>query len=227
MALRETRAWIANQGSYYLCALPQVQLAEGEVESAWEALERGEATLQRVYRASPSDEPEQIAAGYARQGQVTVETGDKGQSWTERRLIVRSLRHAQAAEESLRTRVAQAQEQVTGLHQRGRGRQRFEEIEEWRQAATAIVQRHHVAEFLWLRYDQQCSSRPVRADRHREAGIKVDRHATVAVRVDEAALESAVSRLGWRVYVTKQPSEQLSLEQAVLAYRSAYLVERS
>ena len=96
-----------------------------------------------------------------------------------------------------------------------------------RQAATAIVQGHHVEEFLWLRYDQQCSSRPGRAYRHREAGIKVDRHATVEVRVDEAALESAVSRLGWRVYVTNQPSEQLSLEQAVLAYRSEYLVERS
>ncbi len=33
--------------------------------------------------------------------------------------------------------------------------------------------------------------------------------------------------LGWRVYVTNQPAEQLSLEQAVLAYREAYIVERS
>jgi transposase len=49
----------------------------------------------------------------------------------------------------------------------------------------------------------------------------------VEVRVDEEALESAVHRLGWRVYSTNQPVEQLSLEQAVLAYRSAYLVERS
>jgi len=36
-----------------------------------------------------------------------------------------------------------------------------------------------------------------------------------------------VRRLGWRVYSTNQPAEQLSLEQAVLAYRSEYLVERS
>jgi transposase len=33
--------------------------------------------------------------------------------------------------------------------------------------------------------------------------------------------------LGWRIYVTNQPSEQFSLEQAVLVYRSEYLVERS
>ena len=45
--------------------------------------------------------------------------------------------------------------------------------------------------------------------------------------MDEVALESAVRRLGWRIYSTNQPVEQLSLEQAVLAYRSEYLVERS
>jgi len=32
-------------------------------------------------------------------------------------------------------------------------------------------------------------------------------------------------RLGWRVYATNAPAEQLSLAQAVLAYRSQYLVE--
>ena len=45
--------------------------------------------------------------------------------------------------------------------------------------------------------------------------------------MDEEALAAAVSRLGWRMYATNQPREQLSLEQAVLAYRSEYLVERS
>jgi transposase len=227
MASRETRAWIAKQGSYYLCPLPHVQLAEGELEAALEALERDEVTLSSVYHESQDDEPEQMAAGYERQAQVTWETGGASQSWTERRLVVRSLRQAKAAEASLRTRVAKAQEQVAALNQRGRGRKRFEEIDELRHAATVIVQRHQVEEFLWLRYDQQCTSRPVRAYRHRGAGSKVDRQATVAVRVDEDALESAVSRLGWRVYVTNQPSDQLSLEQAVLAYRSEYLVERS
>jgi transposase len=31
--------------------------------------------------------------------------------------------------------------------------------------------------------------------------------------------------LGWRVYATNQPADQLSLSQAVLAYRQEYLVE--
>jgi transposase len=45
--------------------------------------------------------------------------------------------------------------------------------------------------------------------------------------VDEAALEAAIRRLGWRMYGTNQPVEQLSLAQAVLAYRSEFQVERS
>jgi transposase len=49
----------------------------------------------------------------------------------------------------------------------------------------------------------------------------------VEVRVDEAALASAACRLGWRIDSTNQPAKQLSLEQAVLASRSAYLGERS
>ena len=51
----------------------------------------------------------------------------------------------------------------------------------------------------------------------RPAYEKQEHQATVEVRVDEAALESAVRRLGWRIYSTNQPVEQLSLEQAVLA----------
>ena len=67
----------------------------------------------------------------------------------------------------------------------------------------------------------------MRAYRERAAGSKIDRQATVEVRVDEEALDLAVSRLGWRVYSTNQSIEQLALAQAVLAYRSEYLVERS
>ena len=80
---------------------------------------------------------------------------------------------------------------------------------------------------MWLRYDQHTTAQQVRAYKDRPAYVKQESQATVEVRVDEEALESAVRRLGWRIYSTNQPAEQLSLEQAVLAYRSEYLVERS
>jgi transposase len=163
MASRQTRAWLATQEAYYLCPLPPVPLAEGELETALTALEQGEVALSPVDREWPDGESKQSAAGYERQVAMSFEANGDSQSWTERRLVVRSLRHAKAAEASLHTRVAQAQAQVEALNQRGRGRTRLEEIDELRQAATSIVQRHQVEDFLWLRYEQQATSRPVRA----------------------------------------------------------------
>ena len=81
-----------------------------------------------------------------------------------------SLRHAKASEAALRARVAKAQTQVEALNRRGRGRKRFEEIDELRQAVNVIVQRHQVEDFLWLRYDQQGTSHPVRAYRESRGG---------------------------------------------------------
>jgi transposase len=158
---------------------------------------------------------------------LNVEVAGQRQGWRERRLVVRSGRQAQAAEAALRGRVANAMAQIEALNQRGRGKKRFEEVSALRQAVVTIVQRYRVEELLWLRFSQHATPRAVRAYRDRPARVADDRHATVAVRVDEAALEAAVRRLGWRVYGTNQPAEQLSLEQAVLAYRSEYLVERS
>ena len=59
--------------------------------------------------------------------------------------------------------MAQAQAQVEALNLRGRGRRRFAEIAALREAVHDIVQRHRVEDFLWLRYGQHTTTRPVRA----------------------------------------------------------------
>src|SRR5882672_7262223 len=92
LASRDARAWIAGQGDCYLCPLPQVQLAEREWAEAFEALERGEVTLSPVFRASDDGKPQLIAEGYERQVPMVREAKGESQSWTERRLVVRSLR---------------------------------------------------------------------------------------------------------------------------------------
>jgi transposase len=109
-------------------------------------------------------------------------------------LVVRSLRHAKAAEAGLRARVATAKAQGEALNQRGRGRKRFAELATLRQAAHEIVQRHEVAHCLWLRYDPHVTTHGIRASRGRPAQVREDRQATVEVRVDKEALESAGRR---------------------------------
>ena len=227
MAARETRAFLATQGDFYLCPLPQLQLTEGELDAALEAVWRGEQSLSPVVREQADGKLERIAEGYDYQVPMCLEAAGQLQSWTARRLVVRSLRQAQAAESALRARVAKASAQIEALNQRGRGKRRFAEVAALRQEVVTIVQRYGVEAFVWLRFHQHTQPRAVRAYRGRPARIAEERHATVEVRVDEATLEAAVRRLGWRVYSTNQPAEQLSLAQAVLAYRNEYLVEQS
>jgi transposase len=227
MASRETRARIAAPGDFYLCPLPQVQLAEGELDAALEAVWSDAHPLNSVVREGPKGEPELIAEGYEYPVPMSQKVDGTVQSWTERRLVVRSVRHAHAAEAALRARVAKAMAQIEALNQRGRGKKRFETMAALRQAVVAIVQRYGVENLVWFRVTPHVTPHPVRAYRRRPARVEHDRHATVEVCVDEAAVEAAVRRLGWRVYGTNQPLEQLSLAQAVLAYRSEYQVERS
>jgi transposase len=227
MASRETRAQIAAPGDFYLCPLPQVQLVEGELDAALEAVWSGKQFLRSVVREAPKGKPELIAEGYEYPVAMCHQVGEQVQTWMERRLVVRSVRQAHAAEAALRARVAQALAQIEALNQRGRGKKRFETVSALRQAVVAIVQRYGVENLCWFRLTQHVTPRPVRAYRGQPARVDHDRHATVEVCVDETALEAAVRRLGWRVYGTNQPVESLSLEQAVLAYRNEYQVERS
>jgi len=227
MAARDTRARIAAAGDFYLCPLPQVQLDEGEFDAALAAVGKGEGVLSSVVREGPQGQPEVIAEGYEYPVAMSPKGEGQGESWTERRLVVRSVRQAHAAEAALRARVAQAMAQIEALNQRGRGKKRFATVSAFRQAVVAIVQRYNVEDLLWFRLTQHDTPRPVRAYRGQPARVDHDRHATVEVRVDEAALEATIRRLGWRIYGTNQPVASLSLAQAVLAYRSEYQVERS
>jgi transposase len=227
MAAHATRAFIALGGDDYLCPLPQIQLGEGELDEALERIWRGEQALTSVLREQEASESTLIAQGYEYEAPMRVEVAGQTQEWRERRLVVRSVRHAAAAETALWARVAKAKAQVEALNRRGRGRKRVEKGAPLRQAVNAIVQRHRVEDVLWLRYDQHTTTRQLRAYRDRTACVKEEHQATVEVRIDEETLESAVRRLGWRMYSTNQPAAQLSLEQAVLASRREYLVERS
>jgi transposase len=179
-----------------------------------------------VTREREAGQPELIAEGYEQTVIVSGEVKGKTITWTERHLIVRSIQQAKAARDALQARLAKAQAEVGHLNEHKQGKKRYHDGTSLLQAVQAILKQYRVDGLLRVTIEEQVEERWVRAYGNRSARVRVERVLSVRSEVDVSAVEEAIHWLGWRVYATNQPKEVLPLEQAILAYREEYLVER-
>jgi transposase len=121
--------------------------------------------------------------------------------------------------------LAKAQAAVAALNERGRGKPRFTELPALQAAVEAILTRYRVLGGLAVRSTERVRECPLWCYGSRPAMVRVARDLGVKAVVARHAVATAIGRLGWRVYATNAPAAQLALSQAVLAYRSQYLVE--
>jgi transposase len=225
MAALETRAFIQMGGDAYLCPLAESQLPPDVLEGYLVPVQTEQQPLTRITRLTAAGKRAYIADGYERLEPLTAAVAGESLTWTERRLVVRSRQLARAGETALRTRLTKAQAAVAALHERGRGKPRFTALPPLQMAVEAILTRYRVHGLLAVRYTERVRERPLRRYGSRPATVRVARDLGVQTIVDRPAVATAIGRLGWRVYATNAPAEQFSLSQAVLAYRSQYLVE--
>jgi transposase len=230
MAALPTRAYVQQSGDYYLCPLSGVQVSAAVLQQLVAPVQAGTQPLRTIERQREEEEsPEAIAVGYEYTQQVSLTQNGQTMQWDERVLVVRSLKLAQTQQAALQQRLTKAQAELAQLNQseHKRGKKVLQQVSEVREAAEAIVHRYHVEGLLEVQYHERVvSERPVRRYGNRAAGIRVEREVSLSVQVNTEALAQAELCLGWHVYVTNQPAVQLSLEQAVLAYREEYLIER-
>ncbi len=226
MSALETRAGVQAGGDYYLCPLSAVQVPPALLDQYLiEAWASGPALP--VERPAVDGALEQIADGYERHQTLTAVVNTWPYTWVERRVLVHSHAQAHTAETALRRRVAQAQAALDDLLVRRRGKARLSDTTTAHQLVAAVLARFQVAGLLQVTVTEQTTQQGVRAYRARPAGVCEVHTLTITHTVDTVAVEAAIARLGWRVYATNQPAEQLGLAQVVLAYREEYLVERS
>ena len=226
MSALETRAGVQAGGDFYLCPLSAVQvppvLLDQYLAEAWAS---GPALP--VERPQADGTMERIADGYERSQSLTAVVATWPHTWVERRVLVRSHTQARTAEMALRTRLAHAQAALDEVLVRRRGKARLRDSTTVQQVVAAILARFQVAELLHVTVREQTTQQRVRAYRERPAGVREVCTRTRTHTVDAVALAAAIARLGWRVYATNQPADQLPMAQVVLAYREEYLVERS
>src|SRR6266566_3232144 len=227
MAALETRAFVQAKQDCYLCPLAQTQLPVQELDRHLQPLWISQQQVVAVHRAKTEEEDEVIAEGFEQTVMCSGEVAGQSLTWSERQVIVRSLKLAAAATAALQVRLSKAQVALARLNEQKQGKKVYPDADALQQAAQAICKHYLVEGLLRLQIEEQVSERTVRAYGNRPAEVRVERIWRLRSEVDEAAVGASTRRLGWRVYVTNHPLQTLSLEQTVLAYREEYLVERS
>ena len=222
-----TRAFIQAGKDHYLCPLSKVQLPEEELETYLKPVWDEEQELTDIYRKRTDGKRMLIAKGYERTVELTAEVQDQSISWTERHLVVRSLKQVRAAKTRMRKKLKKAQDELWALNERGRGKKRYENVAELREKAESLMAEHKVEGLLHLDFRVISHKRQIRGYRDRPTRTVVEKDARLSVSIDEAAVEERLRRKAWRVYATNTPVEKLPLSQTVLAYRNQYLVERN
>jgi len=226
MAAGGTRAFIHAGGDFYLCPLSQRQVSADEMDAYLRPVWTGEQPVTPIERETGNGETERLAEGYERTEQVTAVVDGRAITWTERRLVIRSLQQANLGAQALQRRLRAAQAALVALNDHKQGKRRVTDAEALRQKAVAIVKHYQVDGLLAVSTEEISQERALRRYGTRPAAVRVEREYRVRVTVDEEALTKARARLGWRVYATNQPADQLSMTHAVLAYRHEYVIER-
>lgn len=227
MAAAQTRATLQAQGDFYLCPLSAVQISPEQLAEAVEEQRRLGAGLVQVVRADEHGESICIAQGYETVQQLSALVDGHRETWEERRLLVQSMAATRAAEASLQERLHQAQHALQELTARRQGKTRLTERMAVEEAIKEVLTHFRVEGLLRVQIQEQVQQRPVRAYRGRLLTMRQEVTFTVRSEREEEVIAQAMSKLGWRAYATNHLTSQLTLEQAVEAYRDEYLVERN
>ena len=234
MSALETRATIVDGNDYYLTPLAMVgevpELLQTWLQPVWAE----EQLLTPIFL--PEDRPEDgqapapelaIAEGFVVTRSQEATVNGKQIAWEERCLVVRSKAHAEAQKAAFQRRLDKAEAELRALTPaRGRGKRQIRDEATLVAQIQAIVERYKVDGLFDIDYERQVSRREIRGYGDKPGRVEETVRYQIAVRRRSAAIEQAERSLGWRIYATNAPADQLTLTEAVLAYRDQYLVER-
>lgn len=229
MAAREIRRNIQTNDDDYLMPLPAKVVPDSLLDEyqrpLLEARDKA-ALLTPVYKEDTRGEQQLIAEGFERFEEVSVTHNGQTFSWTERRLIVRSLRHAEVQKASLNRRLTKAEEALGQLTERRSGKIPLTQVSEAESAVRNILKQNCVEGLILVSVHRTVSERTVRGYAGKAARVERKAHIRLTVERNEEAINATRHRLGWRVYGTTAPAACFSLEKLVHVYRDQYIVER-
>jgi len=234
MGALATRAAIQAGGDYYLTPLASIgevpELLRRLLEPVWhrqQPLERVEVEAKEESAAPGGKAPELLALGYeTTRWQEAVVEGERV-TWEERVLVVYSPTLARQTRRGLAQRLAGAEEALLALTPpRGRGKRQWTDLAALQEAVQHILKRYRVVGLLAVSYHQEVAEQAIRQYGERPGRTEVRVRYVLRVQRDQPAITGVRRLLGWRLYVSNAPVQELPLAQGVWAYRGAPRIER-
>jgi transposase len=226
MAAISIRTAIKKALDYYLMPLPATIITEEILDTYLKPVWEQTQTLEPIYRCNEKGEQIQIAEGFEVTETVTGQIDGETISWEERRLVIRSIKHAEAQEKALNERLEKAKKAIADLTRPRSGYKCITTLDSFWPVVNDILKRYKVEGLLEIDAQEESIKHHRRRYRDKPARIEIEQVLKVHVQDNETAIETAKKRLGWRVYATNASAEKLSLHTAVLAYREEYIIER-
>jgi len=172
------------------------------------------------------DESLAIARGFAVAREPAVAIAGDEVTWTERLLVVRSFSYMESMIAGLHHRLGKAETALRALTPpRSRGKQQIKDEASLLATIKRIEKQYHVGGMFNYKYQQEVTERQIRKHKERPARTERKVRFQLTVTRQHAAIAAAEFQMGWRIYATNAPPAELSLAQAVWAYRAQYLAE--
>lgn len=225
MAAIGTRAAIEHAHDYYLMPLPATIITP-EVLDRYLQVGSYNQIIEPIYRFHNDGEAQEMAQGFEIIETVTGQVYGETISWQERRLVIRSINYAQAQKNSLNKRLKKAKKEISDLTRPRSGYKCITILDLFWPTVNDILKQNNVEGLLEIDAVESTIEQQRRGYRGKPARVETKQVLNVHVQDNEEAQDEAIRCLGWRVYATNAPSEGLSLNAAVLAYREEYIIER-
>ena len=236
MGALTTRAFVQAGGDYYLMPLAQTGAVPDLLAALLQPVWSGQQPLERIY-ASAGGEPgnreaepnkKLLALGYEVTRSQEAMVGGQLVAWEERILVVYSPSLAKNGRRGLAQRLDWAEQELQALTPpRGRGHRQWDDLEALQAVVQTILKKHRVEGLLEVGYVEEVERRSIRKYRDRPARTEERVRYVVQVERNRQAIAATRRPLGWRLYVNNAPAEELSLVEAVWAYRGAPRIERN
>ncbi|MGB0881115.1 MAG: IS1634 family transposase [Polaribacter sp.] len=222
------RSYIVDNKEYYLLPLSLIQLSKEDRRAILKAHIAHKEIRHKVYRKEKGEQI-LVAEGFERvislsderkEAQGTDETVLPSLvEWEERRLFVYSIAYGKVQEKRFDNRLAKGQQKIEKLNIRTQGKKVLQTLEEYQSAVAKILKKSELVDFISVNIKEIKTSKKIRAYGKTPKRIVTTSTFEINCQRNEAEISKHKLTLGWQVYATNTPKEQLSFESCVWKYR--------